>query len=364
MGKYIPNSETFMLYSAQVNSKIELGQFYTRKSPFQYERFIKWFKSIPMYPNLKLIEPFAGSNAIIKMILEDFHEINPEQWGAYDIQPEAQELNLVSNLKLTELDTLTHFPEGYDIAITNPPYLAKNSATRKGSEISFGIYQDLFELSLERMLAKCNYVAAIIPESFITRNLFQDRLEAVISLNTEMFEDTEFPVCLAMFSRDKSKNFEIWRGDKFLGTYNDLFEKVENLLVNIAPRIFKFNDPNGVLGLTAIDSTIKPTIRFRPGSEILETNIKVSSRAETRISSSLFQKSFTIEELIEEANSILGTYRDISHDVFLTSFKGLRSDGAYRRRLDWDTTGRILGTAILRIDPKLESLVSPGTRLF
>jgi len=353
-----------MLYSARVNSKIELGQFYTRKSPFQYERFIKWFKSIPNFPNLKYVEPFAGSNAIVKMILEDFREVKLEHWSAYDIQPEAQELNLVAGLKLIEQDTLNNFPGGYDIAITNPPYLAKNSATRKGSDISFGVYQDLFELSLERMLAKCNFVAAIIPESFITRGLFQDRLEAVISLNTEMFEDTEFPVCLAMFSQEKSLNFEIWRGDKFLGTYNDLFEKVENLLVNVAPRIFKFNDPKGILGLTAIDSTIKPTIRFRVGSEILESNIKVSSRAETRISSNLFQRSFSIEELIDEANSVLDIYRDISHDVFLTSFKGLRADGAYRRRLDWDTTGRILGTAILRIDPKLESLVTPGTRLF
>jgi hypothetical protein len=353
-----------MLYSAQVNSKIELGQFYTRKSPFQYERFIKWFRSIPDFPKIKLIEPFAGSNAIVKMILEDFQEIVAKQWSAFDIQPEAQELNLVPELKLLELDTLNSFPDGYDVAITNPPYLAKNSATRKGSDISFGIYQDLFELSLERMLTKCKYVAAIIPESFITRGLFQERLEAVISLNTEMFEDTEFPVCLAMFSKEKSSNFEIWRGNNFLGHFTELSEKVEKLLVNVAPRIFKFNDPKGILGLTAIDSTIKPTIRFRVGSEIPEINIKVSSRAETRISSSLFQKSFPINELIDEANVILSKYREVSYDVFLTSFKGLRADGAYRRRLDWDTSARILGTAILNIDPKLESLVTPGTRLF
>ena len=347
-----------------MNSKIELGQFYTRNSPFQYERFITWFKSIPNFPNFKIVEPFAGSNAIVKMILEEFHEINITNWSAYDIQPEAQELNLVPDLKLSELDTLRKFPEGFVVAITNPPYLAKNSATRKGSEINFGIYQDLFEISLERMLTKCDYVAAIIPESFITRGLFHDRLEAVISLNTEMFEDTEFPVCLAMFSLANSSDFEIWRGEKILGTFSNLSEKVEKLLVNVAPRIFKFNDPKGVLGLTAIDSTIKPTIRFRLGDEIPESNIKISSRAETRISSSLFQDSIPIAQIIEEANSILDLYRQISHDVFLTSFKGLRADGAYRRRLDWDTTSRILGTALLNIEPSLEGVITPGTRLF
>lgn len=353
-----------MLYSLRVNSKIELGQFYTRKSPFQYARFVQWIKSIPNFPDLKIIEPFAGSNAIIKMILEDFPEIKLESWRAYDIQPEAQELNLVPKIKLIELDTLSKFPVGFDLAITNPPYLAKNSATRKGSYIDFGIFQDLFEIALERMLSKCKYVVAIIPESFITRGIFRDRLEVVISLNTEMFEDTEFPVCLAMFSQEVSPNFEVWRGDLFLGTFNDLSANVEKLLVNVSPRIFRFNDPKGILGLTAIDSTSGPSIRFRQGSEILEANIKVSSRAETRISSQLFQMSFSLNQLINEANSVLNHYREISQDVFLTSFKGLRSDGSYRRRLDWNTTGRILGTAILNIDPKLEDFITSGPRLF
>ena len=347
-----------------MNSKIEFGQFYTRISPFQFERFKTWFLKIPDIGNLKIIEPFAGSNSIVKMILDEYEVIRPTNWMAFDIQPEAQEHNLVPNVELSRRDTLLNFPTGFDIAITNPPYLAKNSATRKGSNIDFGIYQDLFEISLEKMLGKCNYVAAIIPESFITRNLFHDRLEFVISLNIEMFDDTEFPVCLAVFSPEASSNFEIWRGPIYLGNFNELKQNSNDLLVSTNPKIINFNDPGGILGLTAIDSTTKPTIKFRHGSDIESHKIKISSRAETRMSSNLFSRIDSLDELISEANEVLDLYRSSTHDVFLTSFKGLRSDGAYRRRLDWNTASRILGTALIRLNPKLENEVTPGTRLF
>lgn len=346
-----------------MNSKIELGQFYTKKSPFEFERFKIWFRALPNFPKLKIIEPFGGSNAIIKMILDEFKELTHENWSSYDIQPEAQQNNLVPMIKLKRQDTLKNFPDGFDLAITNPPYLAKNSATRKGSDIEFGVYQDLFEISLERMLFKCKYVAAIIPESFITRKLFTDRLEFVISLNQEMFDDTEFPVCLAVFAPNKTQDFEIWRSDTKLGNYSDLLGKVETLLVEVNPKLITFNDPKGILGLNAIDSTFSPTIRFKHGQEIDSSKIKVSSRAETRMSSELFKKVKSIDDLINEANAVISEYRDVSHDVFLTSFKGLRVDGLYRRRLDWNTTGRILGTALIRLNPKLENLITPGTRL-
>jgi hypothetical protein len=76
-----------------------------------------------------------------------------------------------------------------------------------------------------------------------------------------------------------------------------------------------------------------------------------------------FRKLKSLDDLINEANAVISEYRDISHDVFLTSFKGLRIDGLYRRRLDWNTTARILGTALIRLNPKLENLITPGTRL-
>ena len=47
----------------------------------------------------------------------------------------------------------------------------------------------------------------------------------------------------------------------------------------------------------------------------------------------------------EVANELLATYREKTQDVFMTSFKGLRADGKYRRRLDFKTARAILAKA-------------------
>lgn len=299
------------------------------------------------------------------MILESFPKIKEANWAGFDVHPEAQEENLVPNVKLIERDTIQNFPEGFDVCITNPPYLAKNSATRKGSQINFGNHQDLFEIALSKMLAKTSWVAAIIPESFITRGIFQKRLEFVISLNLEMFDDTEFPVCLAVFSPNDSIDFEIWRGDKFIGNKSDLDRKMSGTLEEIQPQIFKFNDPAGEVGLNAIDNTTSASIKFRPGPEIDQRKIKQTSRSLTRISSPFLKTSKDdLDQIISRANQILATYREQTQDVFLTSFKGLRDDQMYRRRLDWGTASRILGTAIADLHPDLKNEVLKPSKLF
>lgn len=325
--------------------KIELGQFYTRTSPFKLDRFQKWVDSIPDFKNLKFIEPFAGSNSIIQMISQDL-SVSFSQWEAFDIDPAAQEQNLVPLVELIARDTIAAFPMGFDVAITNPPYLAKNSATRKGLRPLFNGYQDLYEVALEKMLAGCNWVAAIIPESFITRNVHRSRLEFVISLNLDMFHDTEFPVCLAVFSPIPSETHEIWRGNEFLGTEKSLAELSKKFLNPFPKHRFKFNDPAGVLGLWAIDNTKCNSIRFLRGEMIESATIKVSSRAITRISHESINSDELLDAVISKANSLLEGYRDATQDVFMTSFKGLRSDGRYRRRIDWATASKILDKAM------------------
>lgn len=323
--------------------KIKLGQFYTRTSPFEFERFKKWLSGIPDLKNKKFIEPFAGSNSIVQMMLASFH-MSVAQWASFDIAPEAQQENLVPQVPLQQLDTISFFPKGFDVCITNPPYLAKNSATRKGMEIDFEGFQDLFEVSLGRMLKNCGWVAAIIPESFLTREVHRSRLEFVISLNIDMFHDTDFPVCLAVFSPDVQETYEIWRGEQFIGMARDLRLKAEGLLTSSKDSQLKFNDPEGLLGLWAIDNTKENSIRFLEGKEIHPSTIKVSSRAITRISSPHLTSINQLETVIEKANLILAEYRESTQDVFLTSFKGLRIDGKYRRRIDWNTASKILNT--------------------
>ena len=70
-----------------------------------------------------LLEPFAGSNSIIKLIRDAYPELN-NQWHCFDIDPESNEKNL-TDIPITIQDVLSDFPKSYHIAITNPPYLAK-----------------------------------------------------------------------------------------------------------------------------------------------------------------------------------------------------------------------------------------------
>lgn len=328
-------------------SKVQLGQFYTQTNPFTHPTFREWLSSIPNISKRRFLEPFGGSNNIIEMILDVDQRVQSSNWASFDIQPQAQAKNRVPAVRVSKKNTIKHFPVNYDVVITNPPYLAKNSATRKGAEIDLGGYGDLFELSLDRMLSNAQWVAAIIPESFITRGVFHDRLEFVISLNTPMFADTEFPVCLAAFGPENSTDFDVWLGSQRVGSFSELSQRRKKFESG-ALRTFKFNQMNGRIGLRAVDGTKKASIEFIDGSHIDPNKVKYSSRALTRIDAP-FLSDHETKELIRLANKELSKYRSSTHDIFLTSFKGLRLDGQYRRRLDWATANQILNVAYAKL---------------
>ena len=45
-------------------TKKELGQYFTEKSPFDNKVFSEWFKRLPF--DKPFLEPFAGSNNIVR----------------------------------------------------------------------------------------------------------------------------------------------------------------------------------------------------------------------------------------------------------------------------------------------------------
>lgn len=312
------------------HKKQQYGQFFTTTNPFEILPFIYWFEKIE--DKTEIVEPFAGSGLIISHIDEIFGR---QRWAKFDIEPQDS--------STVRQDTILNMPKG-EIAITNPPYLGKNSATRrKLFWYDDNHYDDLYKFSLDKMLSNFKYIAAIIPESFITSGQFTERLEKVISLNTIMFEDTECPVCLALFSPDKSSEFEIWQMNEFLGKNSDLERfKIKSKL----DLPMKFNNKNGNIGLIAIDNTKFDSIEFILGENIDPKSIKNTSRAITRIS---INSPFDTISIVNKANEIIQEYRNNTHDVFMTSFKGLRIDGKYRRRLDFKTARNILNLSIERL---------------
>lgn len=303
--------------------KRELGQYFTTYNPFQNSGFLNWAYECDLIKTT-ILEPFAGSNNLINM-LQDMGLC--ADFKSFDIEPK--------NKFVKRRDTLKNFPKGFKVCITNPPYLAQNSAKRRNLEFPNIIYDDLYKYSLEKCLEYCDYVGAIIPASFFNANIFRERLSHYILLNSKMFNDTEHPVCLALFKK-YSEDVDLYNDNKYLGKLSDLKKKLPKSNINMDIR---FNVPNGNLGLIAIDNTIEPSIKFVNGEEISPDRIRVSSRSITRI---MIPTKYKINNIIEKLNYNLNIFRKETYDLFLTPFKGLRKDNYYRRRLDYKLAKKLI----------------------
>ena len=321
-----------------MDNKRASGRYYTRGNPFQLEPFQTWAKELNLEQQITL-EPFAGAKDIRQLI--DAAHLRCRDWTFFDIAPGAN--------GIVQRDTLANFPKGFNVCITNPPWLARNSATRRGLPFPDATdYDDLYKYALEQCLTHCEWVAAIIPEAFIRSGLFLQRLRDFISLVPEtrdekkqekkkrdtsyMFEDTEHPVGLALFAPYATSDVKIWRNNQLLGGLNELRR---HLPMPSSNRSIVFNDPKGNLGLIAIDNTVSASIRFCPPAELKDYPIRVHCRSITKIG-----VPWRVD--IDMLNARLATIREQTHDVFLTAFKGMRRDGHYRRRLDWALTRAIV----------------------
>ena len=81
-----------------------------------------------------ILEPFAGSNNIINAL----QELNLcSQFSSFDI--------FAADNEVKQQDTIKSFPEGFEVSITNPPWLARNSATRRGLPFAQSNFDDLYK---------------------------------------------------------------------------------------------------------------------------------------------------------------------------------------------------------------------------
>lgn len=322
------------------STKRAQGQYFTTGNPFLFKPFRNWLEAIPGISEKTLLEPFAGANNIVSLVRQAGYT---QAWSCFDIDPPSR---IAAGEPVIRRDTFKRFPRGFDVAITNPPYLARYSATRHGLPFPDIPYDDLYKQALSLLLANVSYVAAIIPESFVNSGLFRDRLSSVITLTSPMFEDTAHPVVLALFSEKRGdEDFTVYSENRLLGSYASLAAKLPQ-----SPEVasaWTFNDPLGSVGLLGVDRIQGPTIAFVPGARIPSREIKISSRLITRISG--LPKDVDLTSFLAIANQALEEYRIATHDVLLTSFKGVRRDGAYRRRLDFATARKFLDLALARL---------------
>lgn len=324
-------------------NKVKLGQFFTKKDCWLKPQVIDFINKC----NRSIVyDPFAGNGDLIKAV----SGLGFKDSFCLDIDPSlGHKIN-------DSLITIPHIDDS--IIITNPPYLAKQSATRKKLNMSryfdSSDYDDLYLIALERILEAQRCAVAIIPESFINSS-FKDKikLHSITVLEENPFEDTENPVCVACFDSNTHKSFEqimVYKNDKQVCSLAHLFSVNP---VGNAPCVdsIKFNAKSGWLGLHAIDGTnAKDRIRFDYKENFnydWENNIKVSSRHYSLIDIDIpvdKRKAF-----IEECNKALSTLRVCSYDLLFTPFKGNNKEGIRRRRLDFTLARAIMEKVYARI---------------
>ena len=306
-----------------MHEKLRHGMYYTIYNPFRLEPVKQW---AAYWEGATVVDPFGGNGNLMRMV-------ECTGWSplcvAIDIKPGAENV-LCCN-------TLESFPTGDYVCITNPPWRARNSARRMGLEFPVPArYDDIYKHAVDLALRNCGYVAAILPASFLRSGLFRNRLSAYVLIERNLFLDTTNPTCLALFT-PRPRSTEIWIGDEHIGTLADL-EAARNAH---APAKFRkrgangmrFNASDGKLGLVCVDSVEGDTIEFRHGYELSRRNVRRSDRAITRI-----DVDFEVTpEVLDRLNAGLARYRKDTRDLFLAPFKGLRKDGRYRRRLDYQT---------------------------
>ena len=232
----------------QSQSKRSRGEYYTEGNPFTLKPFLDWSKRVDL-TNQIVLEPFAGANNIIKS-LSAINLCN--EFAAFDVCP--------TNNSVLYRDTLEDFPQGYNVCVTNPPWLARNSATRRGLKFPTTTYDDLYKQCLDLCLQHCPAVAALIPASFLHAKLFLDRLETYVLLHDRsLFNDTDNPVCLALFNSESTDEVNIYYDNEYVGELTALERMIP---VPKSQKLIRFNDVRGELGFIAFDNTLEPTIRF------------------------------------------------------------------------------------------------------
>ena len=341
-----------------VKSKRDLGQYFTRNSIWLRPHIRRHIETLADRYEL-CIDPFAGDGHLLELTQEmgfrvvgydiDADICTSRGWG----EPNDSIRNVVAH------------DNGF--VLTNPPYLAKNSAKRMKSPMvkyfsagfirtlddsRLNVLDDLFKLAIEQTLAKYDDSVWIVPESGI-QDLddlphWKDKLHSITILEDNPFNDTEHPVCVMIFSSSNPAE-EVWKNDTLLGTYNEL-RHVHNQTAKGPSALthMKFNAPEGTLGYRAVDGTREDgsmRIRFCRGEELGydRSNIKISSRHLTYIEIEL--DGDLLDKVIAEANRRIDHYREATHDVFLTAFMGNTKTGERRRRLDYKLARKIFNKA-------------------
>lgn len=292
----------------------------------------------------QVLDPFAGDGHLIRAIEGHYPQVGT---AGFDLNVPKWQRN----------DSLVHIAASKNSMIcTNPPYLAKYSAKRKGvaqlvkKYFDSTRYDDLYLLAISKMLDAKVPVVAILPETFIASGEHRGKLERVVILEkNNPFLTTDTPACVACFNAEVNDGpIKVFRDNNYLGTLTQLCKEAILDGRDEYRRLVRFNVSDGWLALKAVDGTAPDDkIRFMLAHDFdyRSDMIKVSSRLMTRIEVSNVRAD-RHEALAEQCNHVLASFRAQCQDVALSPFKGNNKAGRRRRRLDYALARKVIATAI------------------
>lgn len=321
-----------MFFKMKVKSNKQLlGQYFTKRNIFDCPEFMEWLKIVGERLNRPVLEPFAGGKDIPRLLSESI-----SSWKCFDIEPTSSDIEY--------RDTLKDFPTEYEVCITNPPFLKLKKDNRKYSD-----YDNLYKISLVKILENTGYAAVVLPINFMITPLFRSvrsRIFAVFYPDYEVCECTKQPVVLVHFipeakKKEISGQYELNDNNDFLVNKSNKqkryseYEKAGAFISDIAfEDIFYFYrdyvdneklvnmSKESILFIRCIDSD-KEKIRIMDlnDKEVLKHVEKYTYKS-TRAFNFILIKidAEYIPELIRISNELLNEYRKAVDDIFLSAW--------------------------------------------
>jgi hypothetical protein len=299
-----------------------------------------------------IVDPFAGHGDLLRVFP------NHGKVG-YDIDPD-----LCTDVGWAWNDSLDAIPYHSDaIVVTNPPYLAKNSAARNDLE-SYDYFrdpdnvqcEDLYQIAIRKVLENYTKAVFIIPETYFQTNLFKDYLESFTIIEENPFIDTDCPVGVACFNirndftSMSNNNYTIWRQDDLLFDKNTLEDALYSWKTARLNNTITFNAPEGQLGLRAVDG-VSPGNRIRFAKpKNLQYDLRKINETSRSITSIDVPGHKINKKFIQHINFCLREFRKDTKDVVLSPFKNNNKLGIRRRRLDYHWARKIIEKAVETLD--------------
>lgn len=330
-----------------MTTKTARGQFNTTSAAWLYPQ-IRQFLTASLHLNNSALDPFAGEGDLLNAV----RSFRPATITAgLDI-----DAGLVAKRGWVQNDSLLGIPNPTGaVIVTNPPYLAKQSAKRKGVQADVWHYYrdhtDLYQEALAQCLKAARFVCAIVPETVVNSGFDLRSCRSLSVVLEPIFDDTEHPVVVACFDREWVGGPEVFHGPQHSAPLSELLQ--HRAQPSGAAKL-RFNVVGGQIGLRAVDlSDPSKPIEFMPAAQLGYGNagIKVSSRVMTYIHVDGLPED-RVADVCRRANTILREARQLSHDAILSPFMGNNSAGSRRRRLDYDLARAVLERAFVEWVPK------------